>query len=247
MAYTIDELAAATGLPSRTIRHYQSERVLPPPVRHGRTAVYGEEHLTRLALIARLQERGLSLKAIRDALAEVERGDLSLEDWLGISEQLRRPWSEDAPAVVSVDDLERRLAGQPSADLAALIDVGLVRPPDGDPPACVIPSPALLDMSLSLDTAGVDVTTSAGAAAVLQRNLRTAADDVVDHFVEHAGEGFARSLRAEDITAAVEALRPLSSDAVRLLFAREVERAVQRRIAELGPAMRRRQHAAADA
>ncbi|HVM20683.1 MAG TPA: MerR family transcriptional regulator, partial [Egibacteraceae bacterium] len=181
MAYTIDELAAATGLPSRTIRHYQSERVLPPPVRHGRTAVYGEEHLTRLALIARLQERGLSLKAIRDALAEVERGDLSLEDWLGISEQLRRPWSEDAPAVVSVDDLERRLAGQPSADLAALIDVGLVRPPDGDPPACVIPSPALLDMSLSLDTAGVDVTTSAGAAAVLQRNLRTAADDVVDH------------------------------------------------------------------
>ena len=76
--YTIDELAHAAGLPSRTVRHYQSEGTLPPPRRAGRVAFYGPQHLERLRLIGRLQDRGLRLDAIRDALREVERGHLSL-------------------------------------------------------------------------------------------------------------------------------------------------------------------------
>lgn len=243
--YTIDELAAATGVPSRTVRHYQSERVLPPPTRRGRTAVYGDEHLERLRLIARLQERGLSLRAIRDALSEVGRGALSLEDWLGISDQLRRPWGDDGPAVVGIDDLQRRLTDHPGVDVDLLVEVGLARRPEGDPPSCLVPSPALLDMALTLDAAGVDVRTSAGAATLLQRRLRGAADDLVDYFIEHAGRGFARSLRAEDLTPALEALRPLSAEAVRLLYAREVDRAVRQRMADLGAVIGRRRAAVA--
>lgn len=234
VAYTIDELASATGVPSRTVRHYQSEKVLPPPTRQGRNAFYGQEHLDRLSLIAQLQGRGLSLRAIRDALAEVQRGGLSLEDWLGISDQLRRPWTEDAPDVVAAEHLRQRLSDHAGVTLQTLVDVGLVRPADGDPEAVLVPSPALLDMALLLDAAGIDVPTSSGAAALLQHSLRGAADELVDYFIEHAGEGFASSLRPEDLTSALDALRPLSTDAVQLLFAREVERALRQRVRDPG-------------
>ena len=227
--YTIDEVAAATGVPSRTIRHYQSEKVLPPPQRNGRSAVYDQQHLDRLELIAKLQQRGLSLRAIRDALDEVERGALSLEDWLGISDQLRRPWVEDGPIVVPLVQLEERLEGHPRVDVDMLADLGLVRAPAGDPLSCFVPSPALLDMALALDSAGIDVPVSAGAVALLQASLRSAAEEVVDYFIERAGEGFARSLRPEDLTPALDALRTLSADAVRLLYAQQVERALRQR------------------
>ena len=245
--YSIDELAAATGVPSRTVRHYQTERVLPPPTRTGRTAVYGQEHLERLRLIAHLQARGLSLRAIRDALAEVERGGLSLEDWLGLSDQLRRPWTEDAPAVVSTEQLQQRLAAHPGVTLATLAEVGLARPADGEPDAYVVPSPALLEMALALDAAGIDVSTSSGAAALLQRSLRGAADELVEYFNQHAGDGFARSLRPEDLTPALDALRPLSTDAVQLLFAREVERALRQRVHDLDQTIGRKRRRPAPA
>ena len=38
---TIDELAAQSRVPSRTIRYYQSKGVLPPPEIKGRVAYYG--------------------------------------------------------------------------------------------------------------------------------------------------------------------------------------------------------------
>lgn len=232
--YTIDELAAAASVPSRTIRHYQSERVLPPPQRRGRTAVYTPEHLERLRLIGQLQGRGLSLRAIRDALDEVDAGGLSLEDWLGITDELRRPWVDEGPAAIGVEDLERRLAAHPKVNVDMLVAVGLLRPPDGDPPVCVVPSPALLDAALDLDAAGVDVPTSAGAAALLRQSLQRAADDVVDYFIDHAGDGFAASTRPEDLNPALEALRRLSADAVRLLYAQQVERALRERLSDPG-------------
>ena len=66
--YTIDELASESGVPSRTIRFYQSKGTLPPPKRRGRVAYYSAGHLDRLHVISELQDRGLRLDAIRDAL-----------------------------------------------------------------------------------------------------------------------------------------------------------------------------------
>ncbi|MDP6080909.1 MAG: AMP-binding protein, partial [Arenicellales bacterium] len=48
LEYTIDELAAETQVPSRTIRFYQSKKALPAPERRGRKAVYTAEHAERL-------------------------------------------------------------------------------------------------------------------------------------------------------------------------------------------------------
>jgi DNA-binding transcriptional MerR regulator len=80
---TIDELARRTGLTTRTIRAHQTAGLLPPPRRRGRTAYYGDEHTERLAAITRLQARGWSRAAIRDALAACDAGR-PLADLLGL-------------------------------------------------------------------------------------------------------------------------------------------------------------------
>ncbi|MFA9411238.1 MAG: helix-turn-helix domain-containing protein, partial [Deltaproteobacteria bacterium] len=75
--YTIDQLAAHTGVPSRTIRFYQSKGALPAPVRRGRKAYYDARHVERLGLIARLQDRGLQIRAIRNLLDQLDCGQAS--------------------------------------------------------------------------------------------------------------------------------------------------------------------------
>ena len=86
--YTIDELAATTGVPSRTIRFYQASGALSPPRREGRIAYYDDQHVERLRLVAELQNRGLSLKAIRDLVDRMDSGDVSVSEWLGIGDEL---------------------------------------------------------------------------------------------------------------------------------------------------------------
>ena len=97
--YTIDELAALARLPSRTIRFYQSRGALMPPEIRGRVAYYGPAHLERLKLIAQLQDRGLSIDAIRDLLASIDKGELDLAEWLASSRRCSRrgPTTSRAP------------------------------------------------------------------------------------------------------------------------------------------------------
>src|SRR5690606_5948578 len=97
--YTIDELATATRVPSRTIRFYQSEGALPKPTIKGRVAYYGQAHVERLAQITELQDRGLQIKAIRAVLARAEKGEFSLQEWLGSHDKLAAPWAADRPKV----------------------------------------------------------------------------------------------------------------------------------------------------
>jgi DNA-binding transcriptional MerR regulator len=69
--YGIEELAALGGITRRTVRYYVQEGLLPAPLGVGRGRHYGEEHLARLQAVKALQERGLSLEAVR---RELERG-----------------------------------------------------------------------------------------------------------------------------------------------------------------------------
>lgn len=226
--YTIDELAAATGVPSRTVRHYQWVGALPRPTRKGRIALYREEHLQRLRLIAQLQDRGLHLRAIRDALRQAAHRRLSLEEWLGIGEHLRQPWSEETPLVLTEAELHQRLGDRPAGFVATFVRAGLLRR-QGDQLAAayLVPSPGLLDIGLKLHDAGLDIETGAEAAALVRHSMRRAAAKLVKHFAKRSGRGFARSRSAGDVGAALTALRSLGAEAVHLVFAQEIERALR--------------------
>jgi DNA-binding transcriptional MerR regulator len=73
------ELAAASGVPAPTIKHYLREGLLPEPVKTSRNmAYYPPEFVERIKLIKQLQEeRYLPLKAIKEVLDSQERSRTS--------------------------------------------------------------------------------------------------------------------------------------------------------------------------
>ncbi len=67
-SYTIDQIAAATGLTPRTIRHWTARGLLEPPPFQAAATRYGRDHLARLRAIQQLRAQGLLLDAIRAQL-----------------------------------------------------------------------------------------------------------------------------------------------------------------------------------
>ena len=66
--YGIEELADLGGVSRRTVRYYVQEGLLPAPLGLGRGRHYGAEHLQRLLKVKALQEQGMPLAAIREAI-----------------------------------------------------------------------------------------------------------------------------------------------------------------------------------
>ena len=85
--YRLDELARRAGVPSTTVRLYQAKGLLAPPRLEGRTGWYDDAHLSRLRLIARLQDDGHSLAGIADLLDQWEQGR-SLDAVIGVEAEL---------------------------------------------------------------------------------------------------------------------------------------------------------------
>ena len=223
-AYTIDELAALTGVPSRTIRFYQSKCALPPPVRRGRKAYYGSAHVERLQLIARLQDRGLQIRAIRNLLEQLDAGKTSMEDWFGFEAELRSPWSEDVPELFSETQIQARLQGRPPGLLAALLKVGMV---EREANQYLVRSPALLNMTLTLERNGIDVETAHEAAAILQAHLAKAARELSAYFHERLSD------RLPDTSNELLAtLKPIALETASIVFGREIQLALEQMLHE---------------
>jgi DNA-binding transcriptional MerR regulator len=239
---TIDDLAAASGVPSRTIRFYQSKGVLPRPELKGRVAFYGPTHVERLQLIASLQDRGLRIDAIRDLMARLDKGEVDVNEWLGLDAQLQVPWAGDAPKTVTEAELLELTGPKRPGIVAALVRAKLV---ERHGKVFLIHSPALLDVALKLGAAGLDLDITHGAAEILRKHLSRAAGELSEHFLEHAKEGFGRSAEATDLTAAFQALRPMGLEAVRVIFAQEMDRALRKvvesgKLARLTPAVKKK-------
>jgi DNA-binding transcriptional MerR regulator len=226
--YTIDELAAITGVPSRTIRFYQSKGTLPSPRRRGRVALYGPDHVERLKVIAELQDRGLRLDAIRDVLNQIEWGGDSLQSWLGVGERLQTPWTDERPMMLTRDELLARFEGGRPGLIADLERSGIIRrETDAMPASYLVPSPGLLDIGFRLEKAGIDVDTALGAAALMRKYVSRLSDDLVSYFADRAGKGFGRDGAPEDVVMAYDAVRPIGFDALRIIFAQEIERSLR--------------------
>lgn len=233
--YTIDELAANTGIPSRTIRFYQSSGVLPPPDKRGRIAYYGPRHIERLELIGKMQDRGLRMRAIKDLVEQIEAGEVALNEWLGLEHQLSSAWVDDAPKLLTRAQLDEQLGARRPGFLADLVRSGLLQNQTED--AWLVPSPGLLHVALQLEDAGVDVEVATRASEILQKHLGKAARELAAFFAERAGDGFGKDASVAGISDAYQRLRSVGLESVRLIFAREMEQ-VLRKMVESGEAAR---------
>lgn len=222
-SFTLEELASRSGVPARTIRYYQAQKLLQKPERDrldARVARYREEHLERLALIGELSDRGLKLPAIRTLL---EEGDTTtrVADWLGLDATLRGSWGHDEPRIVSPAELGELLEGTPPGTQGILEDAALfIR--QGH--SWLVPSQPLLTVATDLVRNGVDVDLVIDAVRILQQHLGKAADKLIDLFVEAVRQGFGAGIDTEVLT---NALRPAAGEAARIVFAQQLERAIE--------------------
>ena len=218
-SYTIDELAAKTSVPSRTIRFYQAKGLVPAPVVKGRVAYYGDKHVERLELVAQLQDRGLRIDAIRELVRRLDEGALDVKDWLGLDAQLSKPWGGEQARTMSEDELYalygRRRAGL-LTDLTRHANVER----RGD--TFVVASPGLIALAGKLEAAGVDLEVSTKANEVLERHLAKATKELTELFVGHAAANDDVELGTQ-----IETLRALAPEAVRMIFARQMERTLR--------------------
>jgi len=221
-AYTIDELAALARVPSRTIRFYQSRGALMAPEIRGRVAFYGRAHVERLELIAKLQDRGLRIDAIRDLVASIDRGEVDLAEWLGVESEVQASWSNDQPRTVSEDELYDMAGARRHGLIGELVRAKIV---DRHGDTYFVRSPALLAVAMKLEAAGIDLETASEASALVRKHMARVAQDLVDFFVKRAERG---GLDVADAGALFQALRPTGIEAVRVIFGREMERALRK-------------------
>ncbi|SUE16208.1 MerR family transcriptional regulator [Rhodococcus gordoniae] len=98
--WSIQELARAAGVTSRTLRHYGEVGVLPP-CRTGRNGMrfYDEDALVRLQRILLLRDLGLGLPVVRDVLAGHDDTTTALRTHLDLLEHERRQLDRRIEAV----------------------------------------------------------------------------------------------------------------------------------------------------
>ncbi len=119
----VEELAGKAGVSVDTVRFYQKQRLLPPPVREGRVAWYTAEHLTRMARVKELRRRGFTLAVIRRFLdGELDRADEPLA--AAVSEAVA---AGDDEEFVTADELAAR-SGVPLPLIDSLAREGLLVP-----------------------------------------------------------------------------------------------------------------------
>ncbi|MFO0547178.1 MAG: MerR family transcriptional regulator [Polyangiaceae bacterium] len=236
---TIDELAAVAKVPSRTVRFYQSKGALMPPEIRGRVAYYGKAHVERLKLIAQLQDRGLRIDAIRDLLASIDKGEIALAEWLGVEQEVQASWANDQPKTMTEAELYQVTGSSRPGLIADLVRAKLVQ---RHADVFLVRSPALLSIAMKLEAAGVDMETAQLAAATLQKHMSRAAADLLELFFDKAKEG---AINADDAGQLLQALRPTALESVRVIFGREMERALRAlfesgRLAQLPARVKRR-------
>ena len=222
--YTIDDLAALTRVPSRTIRFYQAKGLLPAPKLVGRVAYYEETHRERLKLIAQLQDRGLKIDGIRELLRRVDRGEVDVSEWLGVQASLRAPWVTDQPRTCTEEELFAIAQSRRDGLVADLLRANLVQR-QGE--VYVVPSPATLAMVGRLDDAGVPVGVTMGAEKVLRKHLAKAVSELLEHFFAQLEKGQIEQRAGTDV---MPLLRPTGLEAVRILFGQEMERALREHV-----------------
>ena len=182
VSMTIDELAARTGVASRTIREYQSVGVLHAPRKVGRVGRYDDDHIRRLDAIAQLQQRGYSLAGIRDLFDAWESGR-SLTAVIGVDAGAVASSADERPAVFSAEQLEGFVPGitrkRPLRDKA--MRCGLIEKRGAD---WCVRSRSLLQLVADTTAMGVKADRALDVAAALADAAAAVAERATELFVD---------------------------------------------------------------
>ena len=193
MELRVDQLAERTGTSVDTIRYYQGRGLLPAPVRRGRIALYGPEHVERLDRVKALQAQGLSLAAIGRLLA----GELDPRDEPLLA-AVAGAGAERAGPALSREQLAER-SGIPLGLLQAAEREGLLSPVAGGYSTADVDAARA---GLRLLELGLPLPELLDLARRHHEHVRAVAEEAVSLFDDHVRQPLQQAdLPAEDAAA----------------------------------------------
>lgn len=223
--FTIDELAARTGMTVRTLRFYATQGLLPPPQRRGRIAYYGPGHRMRVELIRTLQEHGYTLSAIERVLARIPTDAEPAE--YAVHSAVLAPWLPEPSEHLDPAGLERRLGRRVSdEELGYLLQVGaLEQVGDGTFRA----SPAILGHAVELMKLPVPMAVLHDSAALIDEHATAVAEGLTEVFIKAIWGPYQRGeIDHAQVVAMLSRLRPLAVQGLVGAFGRAADRAARR-------------------
>jgi DNA-binding transcriptional MerR regulator len=228
--YTVDELAAATGMTVRTTRYYAGLGLLPPPTRRGRMAYYTPAHRARLELIRALQDHGFTLSAIERYLARVP-GDATVED-LALQRAMLTSWGVGKRESLTRRQLEVRAGRKLDDDeIRRLVKIYAIEA-EGDR---YQPLPSF-DVALRLHDLDLPVDSMEEAAEAINRHMDALADELTHILRNRVLTPFRGQQHSEADKAAFEQtmsrLRQLTLEAVVAGFQRAANQVITRSLSE---------------
>jgi DNA-binding transcriptional MerR regulator len=236
---TIGELARRTGMTIRNIRAHQTRGLLPPPEVQGRTGYYNEEHVARIELTREMQAEGLNLEAIRRVL---ESTGGSSKEMVDFARAVRAPFEDETPEIFSPADFAEAW-GVESVDerlLKRAEKLGALRVlPDGQ---IEVISPRLHRAAARMIEFGISPAAAVSLAGKLHEHADAVSRAYVDLFTAEIWEPFDKAGRPDEdwhtVLEALEALRPLASDALLAMFqitmSEETEKAAEQTLRNAG-------------
>jgi DNA-binding transcriptional MerR regulator len=231
--YTVDELAAATGMTVRTTRYYAGLGLLPPPTRRGRMAYYTVEHRARLDLIRALQDHGFTLAAIEKYLGRVPV-DASVED-LALQRAMLTSWGTGKRESMTRRQLETRARRKlDEEDIQRLVNIYAIRV-DGDR---YEPLPSF-EVALQLIEIDIPADSMEVAAEAINRHMDSLADELTHILRAKVLAPFRDQEHSEADKAAFEQtmsrLRQLTLEAVVAGFQRAANEVITRSLSDSSP------------
>jgi DNA-binding transcriptional MerR regulator len=241
---TIGELARRTGMTIRNIRAHQTRGLLPPPEVQGRTGYYNEEHVARIELTREMQAEGLNLEAIRRVL---ESTGGSSKEMVDFARAVRAPFEDETPEIFGPEDFAAEW-GVETVDeklLKRAEKLGALRVLPGGQVEVI--SPRLHRAAARMIEFGISPEAAVAVAAKLHEHADAVARVYVDLFTEQIWEPFDQAGRPDadwhKVLEALEALRPLASDALLAMFqitmGEETEKAAEQTLRNAGKPQRR--------
>lgn len=216
--FVIEELSRRTGMTVRSLRSYQSRKLLPPPTVRGRTGYYDERHVARIQLIQNLQSEGIKLHSIARMLDEGGRSDADL---LQFTRSVQTMFTESDGSITTVGDLAGRFGVDDLEAGAHLLEraerLGLVRHVDDVTYEEL--SPRLIDVGEhAVQALGLTADEALDVVGKLRKHADGVAKIYLDLFVTNVWTPFAEADQPaeqwSDVQRALDEVRSLATEAL---------------------------------
>ncbi|QIX28336.1 MerR family transcriptional regulator [Nocardioides sp. JQ2195] len=225
---TLDELCERVGMSVRNVRFYTTRGLVPSPIRRGRSGYYTNDHAARLELVSELQAHGFTLAAIERYVASIP--DEAPAGKISLHRALLAPWMAEHPERMTLAQLNERASRElTEEELQTLAVLGAITPgPDGAYDVAV----AHLDAGLRLVRFGYPHESAEAAKDLYDEHAHAMASDMLDLFRKKIWPALRQSGASdEDLTEAVELLKPLSIAALVSSYERAVNENMREEIA----------------